>query len=199
MPRLVPKKFSGRIIAQGERAIVVELDNRRGVPAGTLARINRVSRHFLRKALRDQEPVKEMFYKFKIARKLFPKNFPQVYSAQKRQPGTGDVLLSKKVALDELSTRLVEQHERNWVVSNEDWVMHTARVKELANPIARKMRLKGVIVNTNPWNVWFDAIGNPVFFDIRKIGSLRIRFLNTGGRKLANGFVKRYKANKESE
>ena len=171
MPVLMPKKIKGKTFAAGERAFVQRIRGA-GIAKGTIARFS------LGEPGRRQEPIKEMYYKFKIAHTLFPDNFIQVKAAWRTGPiAYGDVLLSHEKDLD-LPSRRLRWRAREAINSppgSEQWKRfenspsfkkHRARVKKYAYPLASKMQLVGINVNKSPLNIWFDRKGNPIFFDI---------------------------------
>ncbi|VVB75841.1 Uncharacterised protein [uncultured archaeon] len=203
MPLIPPKKFKGRTIHFGERALVQRVRGKR-IPKGTVARFGYM------KPKREQEPVKEMFYKFKIAKSLFPKNFILVRGAFWGDLLMyGEVLLSKKTPLDALSKNLLSRMRREDTLTtligynpvqveaqkrffeSAQYKTHAARVESLAKPAIEELKKKGIIVSDNPLNVWFDVHGNPVFFDVLKLDSAKIIAAASGNARV-NALLKRY-------
>jgi len=157
-----------------ERAIVQQLDLP-GHPAhGLVARTSMIG------ALRPQPSPEVMFHQFAIAHALFPENFMQVVGvAPASAANPGPVLLSRPVELDALSRRVLSVFYDgvNTVDSfvskqrNPDYREHAARVRAIAKHVAKRMGAAGIHVGTNPMNVFFDAHGIPVFFDLKNIAS----------------------------
>jgi len=203
MPLIPPNKFKGRNIHTGERALIQRIRGKR-IPRGTVARFGYME------PKREQEPVREMFYKFKIAKSLFPKNFILVRGAFWGDLlRYGEVLLSKKTPLDASSKRLLSRMRREDTLtmqigydeaqakardaffSSEQFLAHEARVNLVAKPVIAELEKKGIAVNSNPLNVWFDVHGNPVFFDILKLNSAKINAVASGNARV-NALLKRY-------
>ena len=172
MPVFLPRKFEfkTKYIALGERALVEEVVKPEHAAHGKVMRI-----WLTEPRRKGSPPPKAMFYQFKVAHEMYPKNFVKVVSAL---PGEGvyrgPVLLSEKIELDALSKRLLRLNESTGYSKEEvvaffnsrDYRTHEKRVKELAYGLANKMYSEGIDVNKNPLNIWFDTKGNPVFFDI---------------------------------
>ncbi|MBN2067064.1 MAG: hypothetical protein JW744_01195 [Candidatus Diapherotrites archaeon] len=127
---------------------------------------------------KHQESVEVMFHQLKLARRLFPANFIKAVGvAPARGVLHGPVLLSREVRLDGLSRQVrhifyeadARIASKQKVFSNPAYVKHAERVDRIAKLIAKRMEEAGVIVNTNPANVWFTEKGKPVFFDILRI------------------------------
>ena len=101
MPLLLPRILKRERITAGERALVYRVKGK-GIPK------RMIGRFFFGEPLRKQEPVKEMFFKNKIAQRLYPKNFIKVKAAWKTKLSQhGRVLLSEEKYLDVKSRSLI--------------------------------------------------------------------------------------------
>jgi|GEM_PF-1752030 len=203
MPLIVPKKFKGKTLLCGDRAIVQQLHGR-GVPRGTIARFSKLAPR------RPQEPAVEMFYKYKIAKSLFPKNFIRVKGAFWGEPlNYGEVLLSEKSRLDVPSKRLIAKLRKmgysdmtigdgERLENSMQFKRHEERVEKFAKPVVEELNKRGIFVNQNPLNVWFDIERNPIFFDITFIDSAKINALANDNKKLTS-LVQRHNFHRQKQ
>ncbi len=176
----LPKNFynwKNKYIVFSDRAIVAQI-RMPGHPAHGL-----VARTTIMKPGRPEKPPRIMFHEIRLAKKLFPSNFIKVVGVSPaRFPFHGSILLSQKVRLDKLSEKVLELYykgdrslrSKQKVFTNPDYCRHGNRVSDVAIPIAKRMEQEGILVNTNPANVWFTEKGVPIFFDITKIDAKKI-------------------------
>ncbi|HIH10464.1 MAG TPA: hypothetical protein HA254_07410 [Candidatus Diapherotrites archaeon] len=194
MPLLFPKTYAEyskrlrpRIIHSGQRATAYRLwgiaDPKRKIKARNNELNGKVARIGSLEPKRGQQPEKIMFWQFKVAHALYPKNFPNIGYARVAHPNDihfGGVLISDYVQLDNRSQRVLRNARDlldpdpkvNEFFLSRTWKNHERRVEKEAEPLAEEMKKQGIAVNYNPHNVFFDIEGNPVFFDIMTIDTL---------------------------
>jgi hypothetical protein len=191
MPNLFPRKVKKKVIGYGERAIVKET----GVK-GIVARFYRKRLLDWRREEGAADSPKFAFYKNKIARLIAPENFLHVTAAFQRAKPSMWVTLSKKKVFDVTSQGIVDAVNNNRLMHPRNtkrrlafeksvaFKEHTARVEKEARPLAFALWDKGIEVNINPYNVFFDKKGNPVFLDVVSIEPYLVGQAFPGNKKI---------------